>query len=93
MPKKRLEYDEHLTLGIGVRQARNLIHGTTLKIASNLPKNSRARRLALDAQDAFDALRAELDDTVARDFPDKEIRGIYYGNNEQAYQEKNHATT
>ena len=89
MPKKKLDYNEHLNLGIGVRQARNLIHGTTLKLASNLPKNSRATKLAMKAREAFDALRSELDNTVARDFPNKEFRGIYFGNHEQAYKENN----
>lgn len=85
MPNRKLNYQDHLTLGVGVRQARNLIHGTTLELASNTPKNSRVCKLAVRAREAFDALRAELDNIVAGDFPDKEFRGIYFGDNQQAY--------
>lgn len=88
MPRRKLEYDEHLALGNDVRQTRDLIHSTLVKLASNTPKNSRARKLAERAQTAFDRLRNELDNTVARDFPDKEFRGIYLGNNRQAYKEQ-----
>lgn len=88
MPRQPLKfsYDNHLTLGIEVRQARNVLRKIVLKVVNNTPKQGEIRRAAERAERAFDNLRSVLESTVVRDFPEREFRGIYLGDQRASVQ-------
>lgn len=87
MPNRKFNHDEHLAIGNEVRQTRNVLHGLTLKIGATVPRSSRLSRAIRRAEHHFNTLRLELENTFARDFPDHEFRGIYFGDHGQAYKE------
>lgn len=79
MGKKGFTYDEHVILAGRLKQARQIIVSAVTETADRVGSSSRSHRLATQVLDRLDELRCELDNVLCRDFPDREYRGVYYG--------------
>ncbi|MEZ7197046.1 hypothetical protein [Pseudodesulfovibrio karagichevae] len=87
MPKKKPGFtlDEHKAAGEKIKRARDLLNDVSVSISRAYPKSSRAGKangVLFKTLDAFRTIKHELDEQVARDFPDltpREFGPIYYG--------------
>lgn len=79
---KKLELIQHIRIGTQLRMQNNELHQIFNQIVKTNPKNSKAVKRIMKLEKANSDLRCELDNLLARDYPEDFHPGVYYGNPE-----------
>lgn len=79
MTRKRFSYEEHITLGEQLKQARRIILPTVSTTGNRIGVSSQAYKSATRTLAWLDELRCRLDNVLCSDFPDRDTQGVYYG--------------
>lgn len=77
---KRLELTQYIKIGAQLRKQNNELSQIFNQIVKANPKNSKAVKRIMKLQKANSDLRCELDNLLARDYPEDFHPGVYYGN-------------
>ena len=76
---KKLELTQHIKIGAQLRRHNIELHEIFNQIVKANPKNSKAVKRVMRLQKANSDLRCELDNLLAKDYPEDFHTGVYYG--------------